>query len=136
MIKNYNKKVEKYYWGKSVCLIHKNGIAYIHISFDDEEYPDEGYISGFEVFNNDKKREIFQELLDIAEGIATKYGRWGLYIDISHDDELVDWLKENDFEIKDSEDGEYSMCKFIERYEGLLKLRYKTNKTKLRLKAK
>ena len=42
----------------------------------------------------------------------------------------------NDFDIKDSEDGEYSMYKFVERYEGLLKLRYKTNKTKLRLKAK
>lgn len=136
MIKNYNKEVYKYFWGESVYLIHKNGIAFMRISIDNERRKHEGYISEIVVFNNDKKREIFQELLDIAEGIAAKYDRWGLCIDISHDDELVDWFKENDFDIEDSEDGEYSMCKFVERYEGLLKLRYKTNKTKLRLKAK
>jgi hypothetical protein len=136
MIKNYNKEVYKYFWGESVYLIHKNGIAFMRISIDNERRKNEGYISEIVVFNNDKKREIFQELLDIAEGIAVKYDRWGLCIDISHDDELVDWFKENDFDIEDSEDGEYSMCKFVERYEGLLKLRYKTNKTKLRLKAK
>ena len=74
-------------------------------------------------------------MLDIAEGIAIKYDRWLLYTDISHDDELVDWLKEEDFRIKRVEDGEYSMDKYIDAYERALKLRYKI-KTKLRLKAK
>lgn len=136
MIKNYNKEVQKYFWGESVYLIHKNGIAFMRISFDNERHKHEGYIVEIVIFNNDKKREIFQELLDIAEVITIKHDRYCLDIDISHDDELVDWLKENHFRIEDVEDGEYSMCKFIERYEGLLKLRYKTNKTKLRLKAK
>lgn len=133
MIKNYNKEVHKYYWGERVDLIHKNGIACMHISFDDERYPYEGYISAFAVFNNGKKKEIFQELLDIAERIAINHDRCGLYMDISHDDELVDWLKEEDFRIKSAEDGEYSISKYIDKYERLFILR---NKTKLRLKAK
>lgn len=134
MIKNYNKEVHKYYWGgESVCLIHKNGIAFMRISFDNERHKYEGYISEIVVFNNDKKREIFQELLDIAEVITIKHDRYCLDIDISHDNELVDWLKENHFRIEDVEDGEYSMYKQVNEYERLFKLRYKT---KLRLKAK
>lgn len=133
MIKDYNKEVQKYFWGESVYLIHKNGIAFMRISFDNERRKHEGYIAEIVVFNNDKKREIFQELLDIAERIAIKHDKCGLCTDISHDDELVDWLKENHFRIEDVEDGDYSMYKEVNAYDRLFRLR---KKTKLRLKAK
>ena len=95
---NYVYITNKWYWGTSIDIVHKNGIGIICVKLDDD-YPSTAFICDLSVFELNRKQGIGRELMQSALAVAKKHGKSyaELYVD-KEKDWLVAWYSSFGFE--------------------------------------
>ena len=66
---DYIQHVNQWWWGKTITLIHKYGIASVELQFD-ENYPSIAFIKGLSVFESYRRKGYGTEMFQICEEIA------------------------------------------------------------------
>lgn len=111
---NYVYITNKWYWGTSVDIVHKNGIGIVCVKLDDD-YPSTAFICDLSVFKLNRKQGIGRELMKSALSVARKHGKSyaELYVD-KEKDWLVAWYSSLGFEIVKIDAHEYTMLKHLD----------------------
>ena len=110
---NYMQHVNVWWWGKTVTLLHRQGIATVEVQLDND-YPNTAHIKGLSVFEYKRRNGVGTELLSIAEQIAKRYGK--KYVELSADktkEWLVGWYQKNGYTIIHIDEHEYTMMKVL-----------------------
>lgn len=111
MKENYIQHNNRWWWGKTITLIHKGGWASIEIQFDNN-YPSVAFIKGLIVFEYKRKKRIGTDLLLLSEEIAKSYGKRFTQLSADINKEwLVKWYERNGYIISYKDEHEYTMIK-------------------------
>lgn len=62
-----------WWWGKSVDIVRKDGLAIVCVKFDEKSFPMAGYICNLSVLEIERKQGIGKEMMQYALGVCRKY---------------------------------------------------------------
>lgn len=111
MKENYIQHNNRWWWGKTITLIHKEGWASIEIQFDNN-YPSVAFVKGLIVFEYKRKKRIGTDLLLLSEEIAKSFGKRFTQLSADINKEwLVKWYERNGYIISYKDEHEYTMIK-------------------------
>ncbi len=110
---DYIQHINTWWWGKTITLVHKDGIATVEVQIDDN-YPATAFIKGLSVFTLQRKKGYGTEMLQLCEDVAKKEGKLFLRLSANIQEEwLVNWYKSLGYVIYCSDEYEYTMIKVI-----------------------
>lgn len=102
-----------WWWGKSIDIVHPEGLGIVCVKFDDE-CPITAYISDLSVVESHRHLGIGGELLNYAINLAKKHNKSYARLNVDKDSlSLVAWYKSKGFEIIQIDEHEYQMVKIL-----------------------
>lgn len=113
MKENYIQHCNRWWWGKTITLIHNKGLASVEIQCDND-YPNVAFIKNLIVFEYTRKKGIGTDLLRLSEDIAKSYGKRFTQLSADINKEwLVKWYEKNGYVIIYKDEHEYTMLKAL-----------------------
>lgn len=110
---NYLQHVNRWWWGKSITIVHKKGFGLIEVQFDND-IPNIAYIKGLSVFEYMRKKGIGTELLQLAEEISQKHETKFLRLSVDKTkDWLVQWYTNKGYITTGVDEHEFLMTKTV-----------------------
>ena len=104
--------LNEWWWGKSIEIVRKDGLATITVNLDEKSFPNVAYLQGLTVLKTERKQGLGNYMLDNAIAIARKYGKGfvRLYCD-KNNTWLKEWYERRGFKIFSQDEHEYEMIK-------------------------
>lgn len=104
--------INKWWWGESIEIVRKDGLAMISVELDEKNSPNVAHFCDFSVFETERRHGLGDNMLDHAFSVAKKYGKTfaRLYCDKSRS-WLKEWYERRGFKIYAQNEHEYEMIK-------------------------
>lgn len=112
---NYIFHENEWWWGRSVTILHKEGIAMLEIRFSKDK-PTTAYLANLSVFKSNRRCGLATELLSIADELIKKNDMSFVRVDIdrtSNEDWVYEWWKKMGFKVAGNELYVTEMIKFL-----------------------
>jgi len=113
MFPNYIVHENEWWWGKTLTLVHKEGLATVELQID-ENYPSVAFIKGLSVFGLNRHQGLGKEMMAICEQLAEKEGKRFMQLSVTRMASwLPGWYKRLGYTIIQKDEHEYTMWKEI-----------------------
>lgn len=93
MYNNLTRISVHWWWGRSITLIERNGIASVELQLE-YDCPSTAFVKGLIVEESQRRKNIGRMLMETCEKIAIKNNKSFMQLDVDKSGDNFDWLCE------------------------------------------